>query len=110
MVPSITRQAILIKCKLQSSVMIGNYEFYYGAGLLIRLMELEQPHEKLMPKQLAEWIAPYLNTQDKKSIDEKLAYLVKLLRKYVPTEQYDEQMDELFKMGITEEKPWEIQA
>ena len=34
MVPSIARQSVIIKCNQQTSVLLGNYEFYYLAGLI----------------------------------------------------------------------------
>ena len=37
MVTSIARQSIVIKCKLKKSILLGNYEFYYAAGLIGKL-------------------------------------------------------------------------
>ena len=37
MIQSIARQSVVIKCNLQASIMMGNYEFYYAAGLLYKL-------------------------------------------------------------------------
>ena len=34
MVPSIARQSVILKCNMQKSVMLGNYEFFYAAGLM----------------------------------------------------------------------------
>ena len=33
MVTSIARQSVILKCNMQKAVMLGNYEFYYGAGV-----------------------------------------------------------------------------
>ena len=41
MVTSIARQSVIIKCNLQKSVMLGNYEFYYAAGLVKKLYGLD---------------------------------------------------------------------
>ena len=41
MVPSIARQSVVIKCNQQTSVLLGNYEFYYLAGLMKKLYDLE---------------------------------------------------------------------
>ena len=38
MVPSIARQSVIIKCNMQKSILTGNYEFYYAAGLLAYLV------------------------------------------------------------------------
>ena len=37
MITSLARQSVVIKCNMQKSTMLGNYEFYYGAGLLDKL-------------------------------------------------------------------------
>ena len=37
MVTLVARQSIIIKCNMQTSVLLGNYEFYYAAGLFCRL-------------------------------------------------------------------------
>mgnify|MGYP000019504385 CR=1 FL=1 len=37
MVTSIARQSVIIKCNMQKSVLTGNYEFYYAAGLIAKL-------------------------------------------------------------------------
>ena len=37
MVPSIARQSVIIKCNMQASVLLGNYEFYYLAGLMKKI-------------------------------------------------------------------------
>ena len=38
MTTSIARQSIILKCTMQKSVLLGNYEFYYAAGLLAYLV------------------------------------------------------------------------
>ncbi len=32
MEPILAKQSVDIKCKIQASIMMGNYEFYYAAG------------------------------------------------------------------------------
>lgn len=41
MVTSIARQSVIIKCNMQKSVLTGNYEFYYAAGLIAKLFGVE---------------------------------------------------------------------
>lgn len=43
MVPSIARQSVIIKCNMQKSILTGNYEFYYAAGLIAKLSGVEIP-------------------------------------------------------------------
>ena len=42
MVPSIARQSVIIKCNMQASVLLGNYEFYYLAGLMKKIYNLDE--------------------------------------------------------------------
>ena len=41
MVPSIARQSVILKCNMQKSVMLGNYEFFYAAGWMRILFNIE---------------------------------------------------------------------
>lgn len=105
MVTSIARQGVIIKCNMQSSVMTGNYEFYYGAGLFCKIKGIQVP-EDITPENLLELISPELN---KFSGDEKReSYLVKLLQGYHVSEEYDEDMRELLQWGLTEEHMWQV--
>ena len=52
MVPSIARQSVILKCNMQKSVMLRNYEFFYAAGLMRKLYNIEiqtdkQPEQNL---------------------------------------------------------------
>ena len=53
MIQSIARQSVVIKCNLQASIMMGNYEFYYAAGLAYKLTG-SMATEILQPQQLIE--------------------------------------------------------
>lgn len=106
MVTSIARQSVLIKCNMQSSIMIGNYEFYYGAGLFCKIREISLPEEEIRPEQLMEFILPEL--QKFEGTDDKEKYLVKLLKNYKVLEDYDEQMSELLQWGLNETHIWQV--
>ncbi|MBO5303600.1 MAG: DUF3837 domain-containing protein [Lachnospiraceae bacterium] len=105
MITSITRQSIIIKCNMQASVMLGNYEFYYAAGLFCKLQNITV-EEEIAPMELWEKILPYL--QNFIGEDAKEKYLVKLLSNYKVLEDYDEQMKELLQMGLNEEHMWQV--
>lgn len=105
MVTSIARQSIIIKCNMQKAVMLGNYEFYYGAGVLARLEGLEIPDD-IQPVQLKELLEEKLKGVVPK--DEKEAYLVKIILDFRPDEIYDEQMKELLLWGEKEERLWRV--
>lgn len=105
MVTSIARQSVIIKCNMQKAVMLGNYEFYYGAGVLARLEGLEIPDD-IQPVQLKELLEEKLKGVVPK--DEKEAYLVKIILDFRPDEIYDEQMKELLLWGEKEERLWRV--
>ncbi|MDD6168615.1 MAG: DUF3837 domain-containing protein [Lachnospiraceae bacterium] len=104
MVTSIARQSIVIKCKLKESIMLGNYEFYYAAGLVSKLTGVEFDVE-LPPKQLYEAVKKTVTEYEPKNENE--AYLVQLFMEFKPDETVDEQMKELFRWGLTEQKMWQ---
>lgn len=105
MIPSITRQSIIIKCNQQASVLLGNYEFYYLAGLMKKLFSFDLNAE-MHPQELFAQIQQEFDTANPK--DEREEYLLKLVKFYKPLEAYDEQMKELFRMGETEERLWQM--
>ena len=105
MVPSIARQSVIIKCNQQASVLLGNYEFYYLAGLMKNLFSLDV-NEEMQPKELLESIQAKLDTLTPSNPQEE--YLIKLARNFKPEEKLDDQMKELFRWGATEEKPWQV--
>lgn len=105
MVTLTARQSLILKCRMQASVMLGNYEFYYGAGLFCKLKGIEV-QEDIRPNELKEILMSNL-TEDSMT-DEREKYLAKLLLAYTPLEEYDEQMKELLLWGLKEEKLWQI--
>ena len=105
MVPSIARQSVMIKCNMQSAYLLGNYEYYYAAGLASKLIGFEVS-EDIRPTELLELLEKALEQASTK--DEKEAYLVLRLKDYIPTEDYDEQMKELLIMGKKENCLWQV--
>ena len=104
MVTSIARQSIVIKCKLKESIMLGNYEFYYAAGLVSKLTGVEFDVE-LPPRQLYDSVKKTVTEYEPKNENE--AYLVQLFMEFKPDETVDEQMKELFQWGLTEQRLWQ---
>lgn len=105
MVTSIARQSVIIKCNQQKSVLLGNYEFYYLAGLMKKLFSLELS-EELEPAEMFAVIQENLSNIKCENPQEE--YLIKLVSVYKPLENYDEQMKELFRWGETEEHLWQV--
>ena len=106
MVPSIARQSVIIKCNMQTSVLLGNYEFYYLAGLMKHVFAMDLS-EDLQPQEMLKKIHVSMDSLEPKN--EKEAYLIALVKNFKPSEGYDEQMKELFRWGATEEKMWQVQ-
>ena len=99
MVTSIARQSVILKCNMQKAVMLGNYEFYYGAGVAGKIGGFEIPDD-IKPLELRELL-------DKK-LDEKETYLIHILKEFRPDELYDEQMKELLLWGKGEQYLWSV--
>lgn len=105
MVTSIARQSVIIKCNQQTSVLLGNYEFYYLAGLMKKLFDFPIT-EDMEPVTLFLAIKENVNKANPK--DERESYLLKLVEFYKPLEVYDEQTKELFLWGANEDKLWQV--
>lgn len=105
MVTSIARQSLIIKCNMQRSILLGNYEFYYAAGLVSKLFHVEIP-EDMQPAELLTLLLeefPKCNPEN-----EKEAYLIEIIKDFKPGEEYDEQMKELFLLGKNEQNLWQV--
>lgn len=105
MVTSIARQSVIIKCNMQKSILTGNYEYYYAAGLLSRLAGFSID-DGIRPQELQEQLQKETEALDPK--DEREAYLLRLLRDYKPQEEYDGQMKELLMWGKQESDLWTV--
>ncbi len=105
MVTSIARQSVIIKCNMQKSVMLGNYEFYYAAGLAKKLYGLDIRGE-MEPEALSAFLLDQAENLAPK--DEKEEYLLTMLKNYEPLADYDAQMKELFVWGEKEPELWQV--
>lgn len=107
MVPSIARQSVIFKCTRQQSVLLGNYEFYYVAGLMNHCFGLSAKAD-MAPTELFAYLSSHLKELDPK--DEKEEYMIQMLSNYDPLEDYDDQMKALFCWGEKEQDLWKIQT
>lgn len=105
MVTSIARQSVIIKCNQQMSVLLGNYEFYYLAGLMKKLYGLDI-HEEMEPVELLEAIHKELPRLQGANKQEE--YLLNLVTVFKPGEEHNSQTKELFHMGETEQNMWKV--
>lgn len=106
MTTSIARQSVIIKCNMQCAYILGNYEFYYGAGLAGKLFAFDVP-EEIQPEELKELLAEKLSGVEGNTPQE--TYLISLLQEFIPEKRYDEQMKELLIWGQKEEQLWQVQ-
>ena len=107
MVTSIARQSVILKCNMQKSVLLGNYEFYYIAGLLKKLFNVSADAD-MEPEALSEYLLRVVDTLSPKG--EKEAYLIKMVKGYEPLPEHDEQMKELFAWGEQEPDLWQVKT
>lgn len=105
MTTSIARQSVIIKCNMQRAYILGNYEFYYAAGLASKLYSFDVPDD-VKPDDLAELLAGALTMVSPGNPQE--TYLVSILKEYTPENRYDEQMQELLLMGKEETCLWQM--
>ena len=104
---SIARQSVIIKCNMQRAFLLGNYEYYYSAGLAGKFYGFEIP-EDIRPQELSELLVAELEKAVPKSEQEK--HLIFVLKEYEPEERYDEQMKELLIWGKEETCPWQVSS
>ena len=107
MTTSIARQSVILKCTMGKSVMLGNYEFYYCGGLCKKLFGLAAS-EDMKPLELSEYLLGQLENVTPK--DEREEYLIKIILSYEPLENYDDQMKELFRWGVSEPYLWSVKT
>lgn len=105
MVTSIARQSLILKCNMQASILLGNYEFYYAAGLFSKIFAVEVPEDS-KPADLLEVILDKIPQVQPQNEQEK--YLIHILKEYKAGEEYDEQMKELLLWGKSEQNLWQV--
>ena len=106
MVTSIARQSVILKCNMQRAVMLGNYEFYYGAGVAGKIGGFEIPDD-IKPLELRELLDKNLDQISPK--DEKETYLIHILGiKMSIYKTRIEQMKELLLWGKGEQYLWSV--
>ena len=91
--------------RMQKAVMLGNYEFYYGAGVAGKIGGFEIPDD-IKPLDLRELLDQNLDQISPR--DEKETYLIHILKEFRPDELYDGQMKELLLWGKGEQYLWSV--
>lgn len=106
MVPSLARQAVIIKSGNNTSVITGNYELSYALGFIVNQTGILFPGDYVNLRDLQGKVLE--EVEGKKTEDEKLEHLLRMVKLYNPTDEFDEQMGELINMGLGEKYPWDI--
>ena len=104
MVAELAVSSVEKKLEMQASVIVGNYEFYYASGKLASVAAL-QADETTAPMELKEAVTAALEGFVPSAEDDNGIYLKRLLERYRPAEEYDEQMDFLFRWGREGRRP-----
>lgn len=97
MLEILAKQSIDTKLKLESATMLGNYEFYYAAGIVCREFHLTV-EEDIQPKALYDFIMEH--SKGKQPDNHTVTHLLKMIRYYIPDDAYDEQMKSLLLSGM----------
>lgn len=105
MVPYIARQSVIIKCNMKKSVLLGNYEFYYAAGLFKKFYGAEI-NADMSPQEVLDVILKQIDEVSPGDGQEE--YLVGMLKNYEVGEEQNEETRIMFSWGENEETPWMI--
>ena len=106
MVTSIARQAVIIKSGTGNSILLGNYECAYALGLLSKAASIEEDDSYLDMRLWHETVMERLDGFA--SEDERLMEVIRIVKAYEPEEKVDDQMRELYHMGFTEHRMWQM--
>ncbi|MBQ6887621.1 MAG: DUF3837 domain-containing protein [Lachnospiraceae bacterium] len=104
MVPILAKQAINIKSKHKTNILLGNYECGYALGLIVNLSGILFPADYTDIEDLRIKVLKLLENYMPK--DEREENLIHMLREYKADDNLDEQVKEMINMGIEEKKPW----
>lgn len=103
MVPILARQAINIKCKSKTNLILGNYECGYALGLIVNLSGIIFPADYISIEDLRRKVLELLKDYTPK--DEKEENLIHMLEEYKADDNLDSQVGELINMGLGEKHP-----
>ena len=109
MVPVLARMAVIIKADHDTNVITGNYEMAYICGLLRKLSGTlpqdgtAEAYET--PEAMQEEALRALARN--RAQDAREENLLRMLRAYKPESIYDDQVRELYRMGLEESRPWQ---
>lgn len=101
MIPLLAVQSVEHKMKYQIATILGNYEFYYGAGRLARELSFDADG-KSNPEELKEAIVQAL--EGKEWNTKEIEFLAEKMKKCNVSQEYNETMELLYQWGLTGEQ------
>ena len=104
MVPQLARMAVVIKAEHEENIITGNYEMAYICGLLCALSGAVPPGPGSAGDMHAFVTSRVLPDYEPK--DDREKNVIRMLKLYKTDDTFDEQVKELFAMGLNEKKPW----
>ncbi|HJA93167.1 MAG TPA: DUF3837 domain-containing protein [Candidatus Eisenbergiella merdipullorum] len=104
MVPVLARMAVIIKADHETNIITGNYEMAYICGLLCRLSGAS-PAIYDSPEAMRQGTLAALESY--RAQDAREENLLRMLKAYKPETIYDDQVQELYRMGLEENRPWQ---
>ena len=106
MVRSIARYAVIRKTQKDVNILTGNYEAAYAEGLLFHILNLHPKTEELSVRRLKEDLMEAL--QGYVPADDREKHLIHMLEEYKPSDIWDEDTEAMLKMGLEEDRIWEL--
>nr|MBQ8253063.1 DUF3837 family protein [Lachnospiraceae bacterium] len=96
----------IIKSKDNTSGVLGNYECSYCLGLFSKIAGIAEDDS------FADMPTWYESVMDRmegyETGDAQLAEVIRMMRAYEPSQEVDEQMRELYHMGLAENRMWQL--
>lgn len=97
MEPILAEQAIDRKLEMIQSVIVGNYEYYYAAGILTTYTDL-QVDGSMKPQEMMQVLQDTL--KECQGETERQQFLLRIMLRYEVDDRYDEEiMPQLFETG-----------
>lgn len=106
MVRMLPVESVERKLDMKASVLVGNYEFYYAAGKLAALTEVNAG-EDTPPDELKTAVMETM--EHFVPVDDRQEYLVRLLERFRPDELQNKDTRALFLWGLTGKEPQDEQ-
>ncbi len=106
MVTSLARQSVIIKANREDNMLLGNYECAYALGVMSLVSGIPLSDEREDIRVLHQDFLKRLKDYAPKNHQEE--QLKKILLRYHPDAETNEEMKELLEWGLKEDRLWQI--